>query len=85
MRAESRLDMVDTSRSQVCHEIGELKADIVILRTNNVSLLKEKEKLAHELENKTEKLFNMESRIDKMKKTNLELESQMLSTGRQLE
>lgn len=43
--AESRLGLVDSSRGQVCQEIGELKADIVILRTNNSSLEKEKDKL----------------------------------------
>lgn len=109
VHAESRLGMVDSSRSQVCHEIGELKADIVILRTNNTNLLKEKEKLSvsissknerrgrfidekcnfpffqHELEKKTEKIFQLESRIDELKNSQMELESQILMTNRQLE
>lgn len=103
--AESRLGLVDSNRSQVCHEIGELKADIVILRTNNSSLGKEKDKLVvsetlefsvmnsqdnltvlqHDLEKKTEKLFQLENQIDKLKNRNMELESQISMTNRQLE
>lgn len=83
--AEARLTTIDTSRSQGCREIGELRAEVNRLKTINMQLEADRDKTISDLDVKTEKLFSLQSKLDSAKARIIELESEVLTTNRQLE
>ncbi|XP_031640982.1 centrosomal protein of 135 kDa [Contarinia nasturtii] len=83
-QAESRLNVVDSSRTDGFREIGELRAEITRLKTLNATLNIEKDKLINDLDAKTEELYQLEPKMDATKTRVIELEAELAIVHRQI-
>lgn len=83
-QAESRLTVIDSSRTDGAREIGELRAENGRLKTLSTTLALEKDKLICILDAKTEELFQLEPKMDTMKARIIELEAELATINRQI-
>ncbi|XP_055530632.1 centrosomal protein of 135 kDa isoform X2 [Wyeomyia smithii] len=83
--AEAKLTKVDGTIESANKDIGKLKGDIGVLKASSASLQRENDKLMMELNNKTEKLFTVESELNKLKASKSEMRDNIDRLQKKLE